>query len=260
MTVANTSPLCRINGAAKAGDGAAGVAALTAASGSVKTTPAPADASVFATKLEATSSNDDASGAVLGDFLLASLVGIGGGVLAGALLNSGVDDHKPINPVGGAAEPGMTDMTALTDTTNHGLITSIQDLVDNLLGGTVTGPVGNLIDTLIHPSTSIGTDTLAALTGLLQGLLGKNGLAHGLLAGVLSSGGLLGGGTITESHMAADASAGLQPVSLAISSHITTQTQQAPAEYPARVCNTIAWPSKAWTPRGHKLAATGNRT
>ena len=76
MTVANTSPLCRINGAAKAGDGAAGVAAFTAASGSVKTTLAPADDSVSATKLEAPSSNDDASGAVLGDFLLASLVGL----------------------------------------------------------------------------------------------------------------------------------------------------------------------------------------
>lgn len=234
--------------------GAAGVAAFTAASGSVETVPAAANAAAVPTaKAEAADSNTEAGGAVLGDFLLASLVGVGGGVLAGALLNSGNDgdDSTPTNPGGGTEEPGMTAPTGTTDPTDHGLITSVQDLVDSVLGSTVASPVGNLIDTLLNPSTG----TLAAVTGLLEGLTSVDGghlgvlaeLVNGLtlidglvlepvigtlnqlIAGLSDLGSGVGSGGlgglldsfITVTTSTAEALADLQPLSLAISSHVS---------------------------------------
>ena len=46
-----------------------------------------------------------------------------------------------------------------------------------LAGGTVAGPVGNLIDTLVNP----GSGTLSGVTGLLESLTSTNGGPLGVL-------------------------------------------------------------------------------
>ena len=58
-----------------------------------------------------------------------------------------------------------------------GLITSMQDVLDNLLDGTQAAPAGDLIDALINPDDGV----LSTVTGLLEDLTDTSGSPLGVL-------------------------------------------------------------------------------
>ncbi|XJC73789.1 hypothetical protein ACHFCA_24650 [Delftia tsuruhatensis] len=77
------------------------------------------------------------------------LAGVGG--LLGGLVGGGTG-----NP------PGTPD---------SGVVTSVQDVVDGLLGGTVAAPVGQLLDALANPTDGL----LSTVTGALENLTNVEG-------------------------------------------------------------------------------------
>ena len=94
---------------------------------------------------------------------------------------------------------------------NDGLITSVQELVDNLLGDTVLAPVQDLVNTLVDPASGAlspltgvvnditsSEEALGQVTALVDMLIAQDDAALAPviegLNGVLSLGGITGGG------------------------------------------------------------------
>ncbi|MEQ6474987.1 hypothetical protein [Comamonas sp. wu1-DMT] len=175
-------------------DGGAGTTLLDLASGDVDVAPASDSDAVGLIVAK------DAGGSVLSDFLLAGLIGAGGAALIAAANNddesgpTGVPTNPtdptdgptdptdgPTDPTDGPTDPtdGPTDPTdGPTDPTDsHGLITSVQDVVAGLAGGTLIEPVSELLDSLLNPNEG----ALSSITSILESLTNTEGGALGVV-------------------------------------------------------------------------------
>src|SRR5690606_17830249 len=94
------------------------------------------------------------------------------GALGGLLVAGG-----PLAGVGGLLGNLAGDAAGGSGTEGPGLVSSAQEVVDNLLGGTVAAPVADLLNALIHPADG----TLSQVTNVLESLTSVEGGPLGVL-------------------------------------------------------------------------------
>ena len=99
---------------------------------------------------------------------LAPVIGTLNELIAG--LGNGLDEDG-LGGLVGSLLGGLVPGGGTGGGTGEGLVTTVQDVVDGLLGGTVAAPVGQLLDALANPTDG----TASVVTGLLEGLTSVDG-------------------------------------------------------------------------------------